>query len=173
MFCCCFLDYFCRGHKSHFLTSYFTHTPNLMLLSSLLTSSCWILYGVAGTGLSGLSCTDGFDSSTEVSWVPYMCGVDHLLPHSVYWTVKPGGHRPMWAYSEALHSHQKGTHFIKNNTNNHTPKHFLFPQHCRLYILFFILQNWPPQCLINVNPKLSSASSKWHKAMLGASSHQQ
>ena len=50
----------------------------------------------------------------------YMCGVDRLLPRSVYWTVKPGGHRPTWAHSEAPHSHQRGTHFMKNNTNNVT-----------------------------------------------------
>lgn len=165
--CILLLFFFFRRPKrafTHFLTSYSTHTPFPTLLSSLLTSSCCILYGEAGTGLSELSCTDVFDSSTEVSWVSYMCGVDHLLPHSVYWTVKPGGHRPSWAYSEAPHSHQKRTHFMKNNTNNHSPKHFLShstaDQVC--VILFFILQYWSPWCLINANPKQSSAFSKWH-----------
>lgn len=142
---------------THFLTSYSNHTPFPTLLSSL----CCILYGEAGTGLSELSCTDVFDSVTKVS---YMCGVDHLLPRSVYWTVKPGGHRPSWAYSEAPHSHQKGTDFMKNNTNNHSPKHFLSHSTADqvFVIFFFILQYWSPWCLINADPKWSIAFSKWH-----------
>ncbi len=84
------------------------------------SSSCCILCGEAGTRLSELSCTDVFNSGVTVSWVLDMCGVDHLLLCNVYRTVKPRGRRPMWSLSEAPRSHQKGTHFMKNNTNNVT-----------------------------------------------------
>lgn len=156
-----------RGHKRlafHLLpTSQLHSPPTHPTRRSLLTSSCCILYGEAGTRISELSCTDVFDSSTEVSWVPYMCGVDHLLPHSVYRTVKPRGHKPTWAYSEAPQSHEEGNHFMKNNTNNQNSKHFLSRSTADqvFVILFFILQYWLPQCLVNANPKLSSAFSKW------------
>lgn len=138
-FCCCcfcFLSAF-----TCFLTSYSNHTPFPTLLSCLLTSMLRPVWW-SWHEPPELSCTDVFDSSPEVSWVSYMCGVDRLLPQSVYWTVKPGGHRPSWAHSEAPHSHQKGTHFIKNHTNNHSSKHFLShstaDQVC--VILFFIFQ---------------------------------
>lgn len=66
-------------------------------LQNLLTPSCCILTGEAGTARSELSCTQGFDSVLGF----YMCGVHHLLPCSVYRAVKPRGRRLTGTHSLA------------------------------------------------------------------------
>jgi len=123
--------------RSIFLQPLLNSLPQPDVLPPLPASSCCILCGEAGTRLLELSCTHVFDWSAEVSWVFYMCGVDHLLPFSVYWTVKPGGHRPTWL-TEAPRSHQKGTHFMKNNTNNVTRAEYIsFPAALQIRFLLY------------------------------------
>lgn len=90
--------------------------------------------------------------------VLYMCGVDHLLPCSVYRAVKPGGRRPTWAHSVAPYSHQRGTHFIKNDNNNVTrAQNASFTAVLLIKFLLFYSLHWQPERLIHTKPKLSSA----------------
>lgn len=165
-----FTDLFFRKSRLHKkitfpASAHFTTAPHPYTLAACssppsLTSRCCILCGKAGTRLWVLSWTDVFDSSAEAFWVLYMCGVDHLLPCSVYWTVKSGGHRPTWA----PHSHQRGTHFMKNNTNNVTrAQNTSFPAALQIRFLLYyfsvtvLAARVPP---LNTNPKSSSAFSK-------------
>lgn len=127
-----FTSYASQLHTAHPYTQ--PDTPPLP------TSSCCILCGEAGTRRWKLSCTDVFDSSVDVSWVLYMCGEDHLLPYSVYWIVKPGGHRPTWAHSEAPHSHRKEAILWRIILITWPePKTLPFPQHCRSGFCYIIL----------------------------------
>lgn len=114
--------------------------------------------------LQELSCTDVFDSSADVSWVVYMCGVDHL-PFPVYWTVKPRGHRPTWVFPEAPRSYQKWTRFMKNYTNNVTrAEKTSYPVARGIRFWFYYSSHYSigqTERLVNTKPKLSCAFSEW------------
>lgn len=144
-----------------FSALYFAFLLPPLSLCTLLISSCCILRGEAGTELWELSCTDVFDSGAEVSRGRYMCGVDCLQPCSVYQALKPRGHRLTQAHSVAPCSHQRGTHFMRSNTNNVTrTPNTSFPVALQIQFVLFYSLYWQLEWLIHSNPKLCSALSK-------------
>lgn len=144
-----------------FSALYFAFLLPPLSLCTLLISSCCILRGEAGTELWELSCTDVFDSGAEVSRGRYMCGVDRLQPCSVYQALKPRGHRLTQAHSVAPCFHQRGTHFMRSNTNNVTrTPNTSFPVALQIQFVLFYSLYWQLEWLIHSNPKLSSAFSK-------------